>query len=828
MTGWSPERPGWQVRIRRSVGAAPVGAGLLCTNSHVVTCAHVLAPQGEAPAGPVFVDFQFAGSGQLIPAVVIEGGWHPAGPDGSGDVAVLALQGRLPDGAVPAPLRDAEGVWEHRFRVYGYPRGHERYGVWSHGVIVGPAEAEWVQLQADASQGFALRQGFSGAPIWDDQLGAVVGIVVGVDRETDARTGYGIPVPVIRRCWPQIGPWVGWRLDHDPALASHWGPRARGVERDSRPGWYFTGRRQALHELVAWLEQAPADGAVRVVTGGPGSGKSAVLARLVALADPAYRARIGREDPGGLDDPSAVPSLGRVSVAVHATGLDLGQVTGRIADAVSSIAENPDTLIAQLRRRGRPFVVVVDGLDEAVTAGEARAIAARLLVPLARDAADVGVKVLVGTRPGPDGVFVRALGARATVLDLDRDRYFDLDDLVGYATRSLRLESDPTVGSPYRDDPIAAVAVARAIAEAAFPSFLVAGLTARAHAEDEQVIDTSVSGWEQAAAFPVDVDMAMADYLDRLDDPRRALDLLVPVAYARYPGLPRDTLWAALARAYSGKHYGPADIDWLLGTAASYLLEETDDGGAVVVRLFHQALVDHVRGRTQQSLVEHTVATTLVQRAEAQGGWLQAERYARAQGASHAAAGGGGLLDRLVGDPAFLVAADRRGLLRALDSLDDPETGRVADCYRAAAGRLSGDAAADAAYLELASRTEGNDALGDDVRGLGLPQPFVTAFARRLADEPLPLTGHTGWVWAVGWGMLDGGSVLASAGVDGTVRLWNPVDGTQLRALTGHTGGVLAVAWSSLDAAAVLASAGYDGTARLWDPVDGTQLRALT
>jgi hypothetical protein len=126
----------------------------------------------------------------LIPAVVVEDGWHPQRRDGSGDVAVLVLQGSL---------RDAAGVWQHRFRVYGYPRGHERHGVWAHGVIVGLGEVEWVQLQADSAQGFGLRQGFSGAPVWDDQLGAVVGIVVGVDREVDVRTGYGIPVEAIRR-----------------------------------------------------------------------------------------------------------------------------------------------------------------------------------------------------------------------------------------------------------------------------------------------------------------------------------------------------------------------------------------------------------------------------------------------------------------------------------------------------------------------------------------------------------------------------------------------------------------------------------------------------
>ena len=88
---------------------------------------------------------------------------------------------------------------------------------------------------------------------------------------------------------------------------------------------------------------------------------------------------------------------------------------------------------------------------------------------------------------------------------------------------------------------------------------------------------------------------------------------------------------------YAGKPCGPADVDWLLATAASFLLEETDDAGTGVVRLFHQALVDHVRSRTQPSVVEQAITGVLTRRAEGVGGWLHAERYARLHAASHAA-----------------------------------------------------------------------------------------------------------------------------------------------------------------------------------------------
>ena len=40
------------------------------------------------------------------------------------------------------------------------------------------------------------------------------------------------------------------------------------------------------------------------------------------------------------------------------------------------------------------------------------------------------------------------------------------------------------------------------------------------------------------------------------------------------------------------------------------------------------------------------------------------------------------------------------------------------------------------------------------------------------------------------------GRQLASAGLDGTVRLWDPATGAEQATLTGHTGRVFAVAFS--------------------------------
>ena len=56
------------------------------------------------------------------------------------------------------------------------------------------------------------------------------------------------------------------------------------------------------------------------------------------------------------------------------------------------------------------------------------------------------------------------------------------------------------------------------------------------------------------------------------------------------------------------------------------------------------------------------------------------------------------------------------------------------------------------------------------------------------------LTGHTYWVLAVAFS--PDGRQLASAGEDGTVRLWDPATGARQATLTGHDGRVHAVAFS--------------------------------
>jgi hypothetical protein len=206
-----PDRAPWHVRIRRIPSEEARGAGVVCPGLHVVTCARVVSDDSQEPAGPVLVDFQPYGVDvTTVPAAVV--GWIPARPDGTGDIAVLKLE-MPPEVAVePARLCGAEGSAGHRFSARGFPLGHHT-GVLAMGVIAGHAESERIKLQAD-DRGFPLGDGFSGAPIWDEAYGAVIGVVAASDFALGHRTTYGVTVEALRRHWPELpGPQVVVRLE---------------------------------------------------------------------------------------------------------------------------------------------------------------------------------------------------------------------------------------------------------------------------------------------------------------------------------------------------------------------------------------------------------------------------------------------------------------------------------------------------------------------------------------------------------------------------------------------------------------------------------------
>jgi WD40 repeat protein len=83
--------------------------------------------------------------------------------------------------------------------------------------------------------------------------------------------------------------------------------------------------------------------------------------------------------------------------------------------------------------------------------------------------------------------------------------------------------------------------------------------------------------------------------------------------------------------------------------------------------------------------------------------------------------------------------------------------------------------------------------------------------------------GHQGRVTALAFS--PDGRMLASGSSDTYVRLWNPATGARIQDCQGHEEGVLAVGFSGNGK--VLGSGSFDETARTWDPATGKELRCF-
>ena len=100
----------------------------------------------------------------------------------------------------------------------------------------------------------------------------------------------------------------------------------------------------------------------------------------------------------------------------------------------------------------------------------------------------------------------------------------------------------------------------------------------------------------------------------------------------------------------------------------------------------------------------------------------------------------------------------------------------------------------------------------------------VRVWDPRTGQTRHTLTGHTSWIQVLA--VSTDGSWLASAGDDGEVRIWDPRTGQARHTLTGHSGGVGALAVAP--DGSWLASAGLDTAVRIWDPRTGQARHTLT
>jgi serine/threonine protein kinase len=191
-----------------------VGVGFLVTDRHVLTCAHVVRNAlgyskdesfPEKPNEAVYLDFPLLGSGEFTAQVIT---WHPNSinnrKDGM-DIAVLELTTGLPKDCQPVCVNDSSAdFWGHPLRVFGFPSVkvnngliNLNNGVWANYEGRGPeASTGWVLIEKSVETGHRIQPGFSGSPVWDEQLQGVVGMVVALDT-VEKSAAFMIPANVL-------------------------------------------------------------------------------------------------------------------------------------------------------------------------------------------------------------------------------------------------------------------------------------------------------------------------------------------------------------------------------------------------------------------------------------------------------------------------------------------------------------------------------------------------------------------------------------------------------------------------------------------------------
>nr|WP_176963659.1 trypsin-like peptidase domain-containing protein [Streptomyces sp. 2224.1] len=811
------------------------GSGILIDGQRVLTCAHVVEALRKKHA-ELWVAFPKAEEVMGRRIRISEVSMPPGGSHELEDVAVLHLAEAVPAGLAARLRRPAAAdLLGTDWWSFGFPDG--AFGNSAGGSVGEALGYGWMRLDIQENR-YPVKGGYSGAAVWSAAYQAVVGMVVQAHGATgDARA---LTIRAIDRLLPdqelhRLTDWSleaadeaaltawGWSLSTDPEAERHWSPRARGVSTEAERGFRFRGRTAALRDITAWIVAVPTRRQVLVVTGAPGSGKSAVLGRIITTADQEVVASLPP------DDLAVRAPLGAVSCAVHAKGKTALEVAHEIARAASAplpgqVVDLLPSLRASLEDRGdRCFTLVVDALDEAGTADEARAIVGHILVPLAETCADLGVRVVVGARRRDDaGDLLHVFGRTACVVDLDAPEFSTPADLTAYALATLQLQGDERTASPYADNAVA-LPVAERIAALAEGNFLVAGLIARTHGiHDQQAADPD------RMSFPVTVDTSLRAYLRLLPDvgTLSAERVLTTLAYAEAPGLPL-ALWRTALRALFGEAPTESELfGFARSSAANFLVETTDgDPDDLSFMLFHQALNDSLRAARADvaSRVSDERALACAYIAEgARVGWASAPAYLLRSLAAHA--GRGGVMDELLREDDYPLYADLRRLIpQARLALTDSGRER-ARLLRRTPRAIDATAPERAALFSV---TEVQEALGSTYREHAAAGPYQAVWSTVSPSQDVAVfEGHTreiGALCSLPSGQRD---VLASVGED-AIRIWDPDTGDTIRTLTAYSGWIEALCVVPVDSRSLLVSGGEDGKLRLWDPETGEIVRLL-
>ena len=692
-------------------------------------------------------------------------------------------------------------------RIYEDEHGPRRF------LLVGSADGGSVNLgRFGRVLRFVLTKTFGGVQTVElGLLGHELRRVLGVESITVSE----VPAhAALQRSVPAV---VGTQVDNVDELRailatltkdeqSHFIPKAQGAELGEF-SWFFEGREAERTEVAAWLHSST--GGMLVVTGIPGSGKSAFFGDLVVQSRPELRRALLRRQLIALVPVENRPPDRVFDAIIHLTGSTPTQLLHRIAEAVDlgrpprdrDVRAQTAWLITKLA--ARPFTLMVDALDEAQ---QPKTIAESVLRPLSETP---NVRVLVGTRvstsegpdqPATDHDILNALGVSVTsAIWLRRDpvaisRYV-FRRLVAALGNDEGLEDFSTeLGRRDRE-------------------FLFARLAIRELIEEPRLLADPVRLDELLNCSHGELFMRAVVRFSTVDPVLGVL--LRTLALAQGRGMPIvHGIWTAVANSLTDDLDVTDDnIDRLIELAAPYLILDVEND-ETVYRLAHRTFAEGLAGTPDDADHHLRITRALVEMTTQCESADQWHPYVAHHLYSHAAAGGSQAwlqVDRL--DPRQVALNALRhhfGQLR-------PEVAGIVG-----AQHLLREIPY---HRRVGTRQLAMTQYGRVFRPSDMQEPPSGSWAirwARMRQHPihLVLDGHRAAVNSiVAFPRTDGGTLLASGSDDCTIRIWDPVLGTQRGRLTANHQ-VNAMTWfPGRDGKPFLASAGQDGTIRIWNPV---------
>jgi nucleoside phosphorylase len=555
---------------------------------------------------------------------------------------------------------------------------------------------------------------------------------------------------------------LGWMYAGHSAV-NHFRQRSRGLRNPVQVGDFFCGRDAAFGAIRSLLRTHL--GRPVVITGQPGAGKSAVIGRLATTLERDTESR---------------------GLIYHAHGVSTEDFLAALAEFLGAPNCDVNAIYDCLNQVPTPIFLLVDALDECITASETHSLA-NALTELSRHPA---VKVVVATRPlAPSDRFApgRLLSALCvyessakSLIDLDSVDYRDPDALAEFTSRVLCQDGIEFPGPPdtawkfYRDNSETRLALAHAIADRSNNNFLVAAITASSLSSQDEYVDPFSTSFNQTD-LPVSIADAVDKYLGSLEPTARVsvLGLLASLRFAFDDGID-DTFWLQIGLAL-GYQFSRGDLELFRSSAAAdFLITSLSEGGARTTRLFHQALIDHLFGLGSRT--DNVKVLELVEDVVSQGGgWHNASKYLRDTALQYAAIAGH--LGKYLNDADVLVRVPLARLHLAVEGYEGDLLPKYTQFVVENRHRLTASRSVDrACLLYMASAVYGWSEL---MSGLASWVPLGSKWTLNFSVIHRKLETTDGNVRSLASGRLSYRRVLLSGGDDGFVRVWNE-NGTQI------------------------------------------------